>query len=491
MLYLQEAGENCSADRHCPMGNNNECPAGLYCYTFTACNIVGMPTSTPTISPKPTLDPASSLPPTTGPIAKDDIRNFFFCGLTWADASERCYQRCMSGLHTECPSGEECFNNVACQELKEEEVVEEGATTDDEEVDVVEGSTNSTLSPDASPTPTILQNETYVPTAAPIAKDDIRNFFFCGKDWSDASDRCYLRCLSGFHSECPEGEECFAQADCRGVKEAKSSAPTVSPSVAPFSGTRSPTLSPMPTISPSITMHPLVQVTISPEFVPSDPPTTQFPTDIPTLATCGGDPCPDPDQCRSIQNFCGVGETYCNDKSVWTTSCGVPTDPPVTGSPTTIWPSMSPSMSVAPTTRVTTHIPTENFSELLDTTISPSGFGSSMPHSSAESIMPSTPSSIDTSSSQIPTIATSSSPTYANVDDQTFAPDDPAGSFFCGVDWNQAITECPHRCPTGETTQCPDGMQCYAFTPCLAVGMNTPPSMKPTWEPTGHPISGE
>jgi hypothetical protein len=147
---------------------------------------------------------------------------------------------------------------------------------------------------------------------------------------------------------------------------------------------------------------------------------------------------------------------------------------------------------VAPTTRVTTHIPTENFSELLDTTISPSGFGSSMPHSSAESIMPSTPSSIDTSSSsQIPTIATSSSPTYANVDDQTFAPDDPAGSFFCGVDWNQAITECPHRCPTGETTQCPDGMQCYAFTPCLSVGMNTPPSMKPTWEPTGHPILGE
>lgn len=247
-------------------------------------------------------------------------------------------------------------------------------------------------------------------------------------------------------------------------------------------------------------MHPSVQVTLSPELVPSDPPTTRFPTEIPTLATCGGDPCSDPEQCRSIQNFCGVGETYCNEKSVWTASCGVPTDPPVTGSPTTIWPSLSPSISTAPT-GVTTLIPTENFSELLDEssnsqTSAPSGIDSVMPDVSGESLMPST-SSTDTSqsptstTSSSPTVATSSSPTYTNVDDQTFAPDDPAGSFFCGLDWNQAITECPHRCPTGETTQCPEGMQCYAFTPCLAVGMNTPPSMKPTWEPTKHPISSE
>ena len=326
------------------MGNNNECPDGLYCYTFTACNIVGLPTLAPTISPKPTLNPASSLPPSMGPIAKDDIRNFFFCGTTWGDASERCYKRCMSGLHSECESGEECFSNADCQEVKgeEEEVDVEGE--DSEEL-----GTNSTLSPDASPTPTVLllngttapTNATYEPTASPIEKDDMRNFFFCGKDWSDASDRCYLQCFSGFHSECPEGEECFAQADCRGVKEAKTVSPTLIPSAAPFSGTRSPTLSPMPTI--------LVQVTISPELVPTDLPTTAFPTDVPTLSTCGGDPCPDPEQCRSIQNFCGVGETYCNDRSVWTVSCGTPTEPPVTGSPTTIWPSTSPSISAAPT----------------------------------------------------------------------------------------------------------------------------------------------
>ncbi len=78
----------------------------------------------------------------------------------------------MSGLYSECESGEECFSNVDCQNFK---VAEE------------EDGTNSTLSPDASPSPTIVQNVTYAPTAAPIAKDDIRNFFFCGKDWGGKS----------------------------------------------------------------------------------------------------------------------------------------------------------------------------------------------------------------------------------------------------------------------------------------------------------------
>ena len=177
-------------------------------------------------------------------------------------------------------------------------------------------------------------------------------------------------------------------------------------------------------------------------------------------------------------------------------SCATRTEPPVTGSPTTIWPSTSPSISAAPTEATSTiaensYIPTEKFSELSDetsnTSLSPSGIGSVMPNTSGQSLMPSNP-SIDTLS---PTSFTSSSPTYANVDEQVFEPDDPAGSFFCGNDWNQAITECPHRCPSGETTQCPDGMQCYAFTPCLAVGTNTAPSMKPTWEPTKHPILSE
>jgi hypothetical protein len=68
-------------------------------------------------------------------------------------------------------------------------------------------------------------------------------------------------------------------------------------------------------------------------------------------------------------------------------------------------------------------------------------------------------------------------------------PDGPLCSFFCGIDWNQAITECPQRCPSGDSKECPGDWSCYAFTPCLGPGVNTAPTLKPTWEPTMRPVS--
>jgi hypothetical protein len=77
-----------------------------------------------------------------------------------------------------------------------------------------------------------------------------------------------------------------------------------------------------------------------------------------------------------------------------------------------------------------------------------------------------------------------------DLDKECFAnPDGPLCSFFCGLDWNQAITECPQRCPSGDSKECPGDWSCYAFTPCLGPGINTPPTQKPTWEPTMHPVS--
>ena len=79
---------------------------------------------------------------------------------------------------------------------------------------------------------------------------------------------------------------------------------------------------------------------------------------------------------------------------------------------------------------------------------------------------------------------TTPSPTFGNADDLDLGPDDPGASFFCGIDWNEAISQCPHRCPSGESSQCPGEMTCYAFTPCLGIGKNRPDTKKPTWEPT-------
>lgn len=72
-----------------------------------------MPTAQPTISLAPTtFEPTTASPtitasPTTMPIGRDDMRFFFFCGTSWGDASSRCYKQCLSGHHSECPDFEQ------------------------------------------------------------------------------------------------------------------------------------------------------------------------------------------------------------------------------------------------------------------------------------------------------------------------------------------------------------------------------------------------
>ena len=57
-----------------------------------------MPTVEPTISPQPTnyptiipttRNPSWTDSPSMSPLDADDIRNFFFCGTSWGDASNR------------------------------------------------------------------------------------------------------------------------------------------------------------------------------------------------------------------------------------------------------------------------------------------------------------------------------------------------------------------------------------------------------------------
>jgi len=39
-------------------------------------------------------------------------------------------------------------------------------------------------------------------------------------------------------------------------------------------------------------------------------------------------------------------------------------------------------------------------------------------------------------------------------------------TFFCGTNWDDAITNCKRRCPTGESTECPFDEKCFSGTPC-------------------------
>lgn len=470
----------CTRERHCPSGLSDECPPGLFCWNDVAgCNIDELPTMNPTISPEPTEmpspspttprptpypttpDPAWTPEPTAAPWDADDMRNFFFCGKSWGDASKRCYRRCPSGFHEECADGEECFAQAACKKLLVDVPTEQPSPAPFE----------GTKAPTSSPRPSGL---TVSPTMSPLAKDDMRRYFFCGTTWSDASTRCYKRCTSGYHTECPEDQECFAQAACKKLLTPK---PSAAPSPAPFSGTRAPTSSPRPTnvpTDPQPTESPVLNPTKSPENDPTDKPTTPYPTNRPTYAPCAGDPCPAKDHCRSSRGFCGPGKHYCNAKSIWEASCGVPTDPPQSQAPTTIWPSTSPSFSMMPTKETTaepTDEPTKKSNIIYHlNTPAPTVVITRRP---TERPIPDTP-----------------KPAYVNPDDREFEDGDPLATFFCGTSWNQAITECPHRCPSGEAEECPrDGKKwsCYAFTPCQGIGTNTKTTPKPTWEPTKRP----
>jgi len=88
------------------------------------------------------------------------------------------------------------------------------------------------------------------PTAPPLEADDICNFFWCGIDWGDASGRCHLQCVDGFHSTCPEGEECFANVRRRRRRPSPTNTPlTAGRTPSPDGSTWSPTATSSPTVA--------------------------------------------------------------------------------------------------------------------------------------------------------------------------------------------------------------------------------------------------
>jgi hypothetical protein len=43
-------------------------------------------------------------------------------------------------------------------------------------------------------------------------------------------------------------------------------------------------------------------------------------------------------------------------------------------------------------------------------------------------------------------------------------------SFMCGHSWKEAASTCSDPCPSGEHSDCPNGMKCFAYTPCNNAG---------------------
>ena len=45
-------------------------------------------------------------------------------------------------------------------------------------------------------------------------------------------------------------------------------------------------------------------------------------------------------------------------------------------------------------------------------------------------------------------------------------PTAPPDSYFCGTSYDDAATACADACPSGLHEDCPDGLLCFASTPC-------------------------
>ena len=172
-----------------------ECPSGLMCFT------IGMSCTPVTEAPTdvPSMTPSSAAPttysPTSSPIAADDEVNLYFCGSNLEEANELCGQWCRSGEHTECPQGQKCFKETACN-----------AT----ELNLTIGYDESLLSEVPSMMPT-----TYKPTEDMNPSD-----YYCFDAWTDATydGDCGLPCPGGLNTECPTGQFCYGPIpDCNPV----------------------------------------------------------------------------------------------------------------------------------------------------------------------------------------------------------------------------------------------------------------------------------
>ncbi|KAL7551079.1 hypothetical protein ACHAWF_015777 [Thalassiosira exigua] len=285
-----------------------------------------------------------------------------------------------------------------------------------------------------------------------------------------------------------------------------------------------PTPSPAGASSPPPTPSPTTdQPSISPIFSPTQEPTTKEPsytptTPQPTMGPCDGEACPG-EMCRSAYGFCGSGEFYCTDQAIWSPACRENSRPPSPSPTKTITnePSISPVEKAIPILNEVFSVTTPpNQSEgipVVDTGQKPSkptGFfskptggkpvgGKPKPSSLASS--GSKPSSQAVGftvqeASPPPSMApvtpyptrqpVTKSPTLKPTD-KIYSPTDPEATYFCGTDYFDASNKCSHRCPSSKSDECPDDLNCFAFTTCMDPSPD--PTLGPTDRPTDPPLT--
>ena len=101
------------------------------------------------------------------------VSDSFYCGTSFDKASSTCTDPCPNGLDSECPGIETCHKYTPCNDM----------TPADAE-----------------------------PSVLPYPVDS----HYCGTDFVDAAEKCYVPCPSGNAAECPVGEACYPNTACSG-----------------------------------------------------------------------------------------------------------------------------------------------------------------------------------------------------------------------------------------------------------------------------------
>lgn len=111
----EDANNNCSTERHCPRGIDEECPKGMQCFLHLSSNchyvdLLGGPAFA--------ADAAISSSGGEGKkkVDIDHPSRTNYCGWDWSSAN-KCLDDhwCPNGSDDECPPGKTCFGGTECQ----------------------------------------------------------------------------------------------------------------------------------------------------------------------------------------------------------------------------------------------------------------------------------------------------------------------------------------------------------------------------------------
>ncbi|KAL9184576.1 hypothetical protein ACHAXT_012546 [Thalassiosira profunda] len=242
-LTFQQAAQSCSSQTWCRTGTSQECPNGETCFVSVnaenpACEINALTKKEYEVKAATSAAPSPkvmtpTLRPTNAPLKASDPKNRMFCGHDWNDASANCV------LERHCPNGDsdcvsvngekmKCFDYTQCDAAggmtrspterptpapTEDPTPAPIHTNPTQKPTTAKPSREPTPEPSGVPTPLPTLPPSKRPTHSPLAFDDLRRQFWCGKDWHDAMTHCAVRCPGGMDTECPGEMQCLSGVD--------------------------------------------------------------------------------------------------------------------------------------------------------------------------------------------------------------------------------------------------------------------------------------